>query len=137
MNKKILAVILSLGMTLATSPLEGCGKERETAAQTSSAQAPQGSQQGNQQAPPTTEATPKPDQLYQLVAPIALFPDNLVAQVLAASTYPDQVTAAHTWIQQNSSLKGDQLMQAVDKQPWDNSIKGLTQFPDVLLVSFL
>src|SRR6516162_1558867 len=131
MNKKTLAIILSFGVTLATSPLEGCGKNRDTAAQTSSTQAQQ-AQEGNQQAPPTTQATPTADELYQLVAPIALFPDNLVAQVLAASTYPDQVTAAHTWLQQNSNLKGDQLMQAVDKQQWDNSIKGLTQFPDVL-----
>src|SRR6516165_9079322 len=132
MNKKTLSVILSFGMTLATCPLEGCGKERNTSAQTASTQAPQGSQQASQQAPATTEATPTPDQLYQLVAPIALFPDNLVAQVLAASTYPDQVTAAHNWIQQNSNLKGDQLMQAVNQQSWDASIKALTQFPDVL-----
>src|SRR6516165_1187204 len=131
MNKKTLAVILSVGVTLATSPLEGCGKDRDSAAQTSSTQAQQ-AQEGNQQAPPTTQATPTPDELYQLVAPIALFPDNLVAQVLAASTFPDQVTAAHNWLQQNPNLKGDQLMQAVDKQQWDNSIKGLTQFPDVL-----
>ena len=132
MKKKTLSVILSLSITLATSPLEGCGKERETSAQTASTPAPQGSQQASQQAPATTEATPTPDQLYQLVAPIALFPDNLVAQVLAASTYPDQVTAAHNWIQQNSNLKGDQLMQAVNQQSWDASIKALTQFPDVL-----
>jgi hypothetical protein len=67
-----------------------------------------------------------------LVAPIALFPDNLLAQVLAASTFPDQITAAYQWLQQNSSLKGAQLMQTVDQQPWDDSVKGLTQFPDVL-----
>jgi hypothetical protein len=58
--------------------------------------------------------------------------DNLVAQALAGSTFPDQITVANNWIQQNSSLKGDQLMQAVDKQPWDASVKGLIQFPDVL-----
>src|SRR6516165_7666338 len=132
MNKKTLALILSFGVTLATSPLEGCGKDRDTAAQTTSSTQAQQAQEGNQQAPPTTQATPTAEELYQLVAPIALFPDNLVAQVLAASTYPDQVTAAHTWLQQNSNLKGDHLMQAVDKQQWDNSIKGLTQFPDVL-----
>ena len=85
-----------------------------------------------QQDPATTYATPTADQLYQLVAPIALFPDNLVAQVLAASTYPDEVTDANTWLHQNSKLKGEQLMQAADKQPWDESVKGLTQFADVL-----
>ena len=61
-----------------------------------------------------------------------MFPDNLVAQVLAASTFPDQVSAAYTWLQQNSSLKGQQLMEAVNQQSWDASVKGLTQFPDVL-----
>jgi Protein of unknown function (DUF3300) len=85
-----------------------------------------------QQDPATTYATPTADQLYQLVAPIALFPDNLVAQVLAASTFPDEIADAHTWLQQNSKLKGEQLMQAADKQPWDESVKGLTQFADVL-----
>jgi uncharacterized membrane protein YgcG len=84
------------------------------------------------QPPPTTYAAPTADQLYQLVAPIALFPDNLLAQVLAASTFPDQVTAAYQWLQQNSGLKGQQLTQAVDQQPWDASVKGLTQFSDVL-----
>ena len=79
-----------------------------------------------------TYAAPTADQLYQLVAPIALFPDNLVAQVLAASTYPDQVSAAWTWLQQNSNLKGQQLLEAANQQPWDVSVKGLTQFSDVL-----
>ena len=86
----------------------------------------------NAQTPATTYAKPSPDELYQLVAPIALFPDNLVAQVLAASTYPDQISSAHGWLQQNANLKGNDLMQAVNKQPWDVSVKGLTQFPDVL-----
>src|SRR6516164_8684956 len=86
----------------------------------------------NAQAPASTYAKPSPDELYQLVAPIALFPDNLVAQVLAASTYPDQISSAHDWLKQNANLKGNDLMQAVNKQPWDVSVKGLTQFPDVL-----
>ncbi len=100
--------------------LDGCSKKSEQA------------QSGQGQAPATTYATPTPDQLYQLVAPIALFPDNLVAQALAASTFPDQVTAAYQWLQQNSSLKGQQLLEVVNQQPWDASVKGLTQFPDVL-----
>ena len=66
------------------------------------------------------------------VAPAARVPDNLVAIVLASSTYPDQITAAWQWMQQNGGLKGQQLMQSVDQQPWDASVKGLTQFPDVL-----
>jgi hypothetical protein len=72
------------------------------------------------------------DELQQLVAPIALYPDSLVAQILGASTFPDQVASAASWLQQNSSLTGTTLMQAVDAQPWDPSVKALTQFPSVL-----
>ena len=71
-------------------------------------------------------------ELQALVAPIALYPDALVAQVLAASTFPDQVAVADYWLQQNKSLTGTALMQAVDKQSWDPSVKALTQFPSVL-----
>ena len=73
-----------------------------------------------------------PGQLQQLVAPIALYPDALVAQVLAASTYPDQVVEADRWMQQHPELKGEQLGKEVDKQPWDPSVKALAEFPSVL-----
>jgi Protein of unknown function (DUF3300) len=72
------------------------------------------------------------EQVQQLVAPIALYPDPLVAQILAASTYPAQVVEAWRWMQQHSGLKGQQLADAIDPQPWDPSIKALTQFPSVL-----
>jgi hypothetical protein len=65
-------------------------------------------------------------ELYQLVAPIALFPGNLVALVLAGSTFPDQIFPAKNRLQQNGSLQGAQLLQAVDQQPWDASVKALT-----------
>ncbi|HEX4427111.1 MAG TPA: DUF3300 domain-containing protein [Terriglobales bacterium] len=81
-------------------------------------------------APPYTQQTP--DQLDQLVAPIALYPDSLVAQVLAASTFPEQVVEADRWVQANPDLKGDALGQAVDQQPWDPSVKALAAFPSVL-----
>ncbi len=81
---------------------------------------------------PTASAVPSPEELHQLLAPIALYPDALVGQVLAGSTYPSQVVEAERWVQQNSSLKGQQLAAAVDKQPWDPSIKALTEFPSVL-----
>jgi hypothetical protein len=71
-------------------------------------------------------------ELQQLVAPIALYPDSLVAQVLAAATFPDQVAAASSWLKQYSAVSGSILMQAVDVQPWDPSVKALTQFPSVL-----
>jgi len=70
--------------------------------------------------------------LQQLVAPIALYPDALVAQILGAATFPDQVESAAGWLQQNKGLPGAVLMQAVDSQPWDPSVKALTQFPSVL-----
>ena len=72
------------------------------------------------------------DELQQLAAPIALYPDALVAQVLAAATFPDQVAAAESWLQYHSYLTGSTLMAAVDAQPWDPAIKALTQFPSVL-----
>jgi hypothetical protein len=72
------------------------------------------------------------DQLDALVAPIALYPDALVAQVLGAAAAPDQVSAAALWLAQNNSLTGTALAQAVNQQTWDPSIKALTQFPDVL-----
>ena len=72
------------------------------------------------------------DELQQLVAPIALYPDALVAQVLGASTFPDQIANANDWLHQNQKLTGNALMQAVDAQSWDPSVKGLTQFPSVL-----
>lgn len=71
-------------------------------------------------------------QLYQLVAPIALFPDTLVAQVLAGAAHPDQITAANTWVTQHTGLKGTALQNAVDPQPWDVSVKSLAAFPVVL-----
>ena len=71
-------------------------------------------------------------ELQGLVAPIALYPDALVAQILSASTYPDQVAVADNWLHQNQNLTGSALMQAVNGQTWDPSVKALTQFPSVL-----
>jgi hypothetical protein len=71
-------------------------------------------------------------ELQQLVAPIALYPDALVAQILSASTFPDQVADADWWLQQNKSLTGTALSSAVDKETWDPSVKALTQFPSVM-----
>src|SRR5215831_13944757 len=119
----ILPWFLSAMLAFMTPMLDGCNKSGETGSRATNSK---------DAAPATTYARPAPDELYQLVAPIALFPDNLVAQVLAGSTYPDQVAAANTWLKQNTKLKGNDLMKAVDKQPWDVSVKALTQFPDVL-----
>ena len=92
--------------------------------------------QGQQPSPdtgnPTAAAPQSASQLQALVAPIALYPDSLVAQILAASTFPDQVAVADYWLQQNKSLTGPVLMQSVNGQNWDPSVKALTQFPSVL-----
>jgi hypothetical protein len=73
-----------------------------------------------------------PQQLQQLVAPIALYPDALVAQILAGCAYPTQIVEAERFLQQNSGLKGKELGDAVNQQDWDPSVKALTQFPSVL-----
>jgi uncharacterized membrane protein YgcG len=87
--------------------------------------------QSDQQSPaPAAQQTPQ--ELQQLVAPIALYPDALVAQILAASTYPTQIVEAERWMQAHSNLKGDSLAKEVDKQDWDPSVKAMTQFPSVL-----
>ena len=72
------------------------------------------------------------DELQQLAAPIALYPDALVAQILGAATFPDQIAFASDWLLQNKNLTGKALTQAVDSQTWDPSVKALTQFPSVL-----
>jgi uncharacterized membrane protein YgcG len=87
--------------------------------------------QSNDQ-PPASSGKQSPQELQQLVAPIALYPDALVAQILAASTYPTQIVEADRWMQSHSNLKGEELAKEVDKQDWDPSVKAVAQFPSVL-----
>ena len=94
------------------------------------------------QAPPPGEAPPPPGpppvaplspaQMQQLVAPIALYPDSLVAQILAAASYPTEIVEAERFLRDNTALAGAALGNAVDQQDWDPSVKALTQFPSVL-----
>jgi len=84
------------------------------------------------QAPPPPYAPLEAVQLDQLVSPIALYPDALVAQILTASTYPDQVAQANNWEHQNIALPPDQLANLANSMPWDPSVKALTAFPSVL-----
>src|ERR1700730_5851573 len=89
--------------------------------------------QSNTQAQvPTPPVQQTPQELQQLVAPIALYPDALVAQILAASTYPTEIVEADRWIQNHPNVKGEELAKEDDKQSWDPSVKALTQFPSVL-----
>ena len=79
-----------------------------------------------------SQALLKPAELDQLVAPIALYPDPLLSEVLIASTYPLEVVQADRWAKSNSSLKGEALTAALAKQGWDDSVKSLAQVPNVL-----
>lgn len=112
--KQLLSTILSLLLVVATVPSEAAA----------------------QQSVPTTgysgQGVPlTPEELQQLTGPIALYPDALVAQILGAATFPDQISYAANWVHQ-SNLTGTALMRAVDTQAWDPSVKALTQFPSVL-----
>ena len=80
----------------------------------------------------STAATFKPEEIEQLVAPIALYPDSLVSQILMASTYPLEVVEADRWAKQNKNQKGDAFAAALEKQSWDPSVKSLVNFPQVL-----
>jgi hypothetical protein len=86
------------------------------------------------QTPATAPSQPllKAEELEQLAAPIALYPDTLLSQLLIAATYPLEVVQADRWATQNKNLKGDQLKTEVDKQAWDDSVKSLAATPSVL-----
>ncbi|HTS56612.1 MAG TPA: DUF3300 domain-containing protein [Terriglobales bacterium] len=118
-TRRLLAVVLSL-LLLTTAPRNIWGYQAST-------DAPSGATSN-----PTEAAPQNASQLQSLVAPIALYPDALVAQILTASTFPDQVAIANYWMQENKNLTGSALMQAVDQQSWDPSVKALTEFPSVL-----
>ena len=77
-------------------------------------------------------ATLKSEEIDQLVAPIALYPDTLLSQVIIASTYPLEVVEAERWVKNNKNLKSDALKKAVGQKKWDDAIKALTATPDVL-----
>jgi hypothetical protein len=82
---------------------------------------------------PAKPAQPfKPEELEQIVAPIALYPDSLLAQVFMASTYPLEIVQAARWSKAHPDVKGDAVAKAVEKETWDASVKSLIAFPDVL-----
>ena len=126
-GKQVSISLMLLVLFLVANPLKlSATQDAQAPAPAQDTQAPA----QDAQAPPYTQQTP--EQLQQLVAPIALYPDSLVAQILAASTFPEQVVEADRWVQANPDLKGDALGQAVDRQPWDPSVKALVAFPSVL-----
>ncbi|MGO9306551.1 MAG: DUF3300 domain-containing protein [Candidatus Korobacteraceae bacterium] len=124
LGERALSVVLCLALIAFTTPVEADAMffQDQQGAPASAAT----SEYPGQGAPMTAA------ELQGLVAPIALYPDALVAQILSASTFPDQVAVADNWLQQNKSLTGSALMNAVNGQSWDPSVKALTQFPSVL-----
>ncbi|MGA2511928.1 MAG: DUF3300 domain-containing protein, partial [Candidatus Acidiferrales bacterium] len=118
LGKQILVSLVSLALLFATLP-QNLPADQDAQATVQPAQG----------APAPAYMQQTPEQLQQLVAPIALYPDSLVAQILAASTFPEQVVQADRWVQAHPDLKGQALGQAVDQQPWDASVKALAAFP--------
>ena len=126
LGERSLVCVLSLALLFASGPQSLWAQDQDAQAPPQDTQAPE----QNGQAPPYAQQTP--EQLQRLVAPIALYPDSLVAQILAASTFPEEVVEADRWVQAHPDLKGEALGQAVDQQPWDPSVKALAAFPSVL-----
>ena len=123
-SKFCFIMALAVSICLSGSPLPLSAQEQQQGQQQPQPQQPQ-QQQPQQQALSQEE-------IQQLVAPIALYPDALLAQVLTASTYPLEVAMAARWSEKNPNLKGAALEEAMQKQPWDPSVKGLTSVPQVL-----
>src|SRR6516165_10292389 len=110
-------VIAIIGLALSSAALAQQAQSQEMTTTTTDQQ-------------PTTLA---PQELDSLVAPIALYPDPLLAQTLAASTYPLEVVQLQQWMNNNKNLQGKALADAVAKQPWDPSVQSLVMYPDVVL----
>jgi hypothetical protein len=115
--RQSLACLLALVLLFAACPQNIIAQDQQAPAQ-----APPG--------PPYAQQTP--EQLQQLVAPIALYPDSLVAQILAASTFPEEIVEADRWVQAHPDLKDQALADAINQEPWDPSVKALAAFPSVI-----
>ena len=85
-----------------------------------------------QESPPPAPAPLAPNQLDSLVAPIALYPDPLLSQILVASTYPLELVEADQWLQRKPGLTGPALTQGAQQQNWDPSVQALIIFPDLV-----
>jgi len=127
----LLCVVLGAGPAL---PQPGAQPKAQTGAQQATQpgaqpQAQQGAQPESQEAekPPL-----RPEELDQLLASIALYPDDLIAQVLPASTYPVEIVQAARFVKENATLKGEKLMAAAKNKDWAPSVKAMLEFPDVL-----
>jgi Protein of unknown function (DUF3300) len=129
-KNKFLTCVLAGAVGFAMNPLELRAYGQDSAPPQDQTQAPPPNEAPAPDQPAPSHLTP--EQLQELVAPIALYPNALLAQILAASAYPTQIVEAQRFLQQNPNLKGKDLADAVDQQPWDPSVKALCQFPTVL-----
>src|SRR5262245_22365647 len=129
MHASCIALQSPMVLLLASLPVFAQDQQGQPQPQQQPPQQPQQQQPQPQQ--PQQQALTR-QQVQQLVAPIALYPDALLAQVLTASTYPLEVTLAARWAEKNPNLKGPALEEAMQKEPWDPSVKGLTSVPQVL-----
>ena len=113
----ILVTVLMLGQSSLTAQTPGATQPTAAPASQDAAKKP---------------APFKPEELEQIVAPIALYPDSLLAQVFMASTYPLEIVQAARWSKEHPDVKGDAVAKEMEKQTWDASVKSLVAFPDVL-----
>ncbi|MBV8403807.1 MAG: DUF3300 domain-containing protein, partial [Gammaproteobacteria bacterium] len=142
----VLTVLIGLGEVLtgcasqpppaqaaAAAPPQNAGASAQGAAPAQKPAAAQSQAAGENQ-PPAQNQTSQipPDQLDSLVAPVALYPDPLLAQVLAASTYPLEIIQLQQWLAKNPKLKDKALADAVAKQPWDASVQSMAAMPDLV-----
>lgn len=121
--RKILAFVLAFGILFASSPAHATAFMPQGAPQ----QPANGAGGEDQQDAPLTS-----QEIDNLVAPIALYPDALVAQILGGATYPDEIVEADRFVKANKNLSANDLMTKVNTESWDPSVKALTQFPSVL-----
>jgi hypothetical protein len=125
-------ILLALCMLIVAG---GCGSKTESGAPSGQAQAQSLAQSSQSTAPnplPASSQAAPLNSLEQLLAPVALYPDALLAQVLTGATSPQQVTEVNTWLQQNKQLQGTALQDAAHQKGFDASFVALVLFPDVL-----
>src|SRR6185369_12782578 len=113
MRRSIAGFTLACALALAFAPLHGYAQGAAPV--------------GNPSPAPAESFTTA--QLDQMVAPIALYPDALLSQVLMASTYPSDVDLAVTWAKAHQNVNGDSAVKAVESEPWDPSVQSLVAFP--------
>ena len=130
---KLCSALLGLALLAAsTQALQEKPATDKPAADKPAASQPAGQEQPAAGEPAAQGSAFSTEQLEQLVAPIALYPDALLAQLLMASTYPLEIVEAARWSQKNPKITGDKLEAALKEQTWDPAVKSLCAFPDVL-----